>query len=156
MGVWGGDSLIKYNKTLEYIVGDTLDLKLIKYFEGNNIEIPYYWYEIILKSINKSIGKISIRIGHNYHSYYNGNIGYEIDEEYRGNNYSYIASKMVLDTAKIYGMSFVYLACNDDNIASYKIIEKLGSNLIESIIPPKDYFGYYYEIPLQRIYKLNL
>ena len=57
----------------------------------NLVETDYYLYGIILKFIHKYIGKISVRIENNYRSYYNENIGYEIDEEYRGNHYSYSA-----------------------------------------------------------------
>ena len=121
------------NRSFDFIAGDILSLKLIFFNEGDEVEIPYYWYEIFLNSTGNPIGKISIRIGHNYHSYFNGNIGYEIDEEYRGHNYSLIASKMVLEIAKYYNMSDLVLTCDEDNVASYKTIEKLGAKLIEII-----------------------
>lgn len=148
--------MFEFQSQYENIIGKIIDLKMILYYEGDEIEIPYYWYDIILKSESKSIGKISIRLGHNYHSYYNGNIGYEIDEAYRGNGYSLIASKMVILIAKEYNMQYLMLTCDDDNISSYKIIEKLGAILQEKIIPSINYFGYYEGITLQRIYKLDL
>lgn len=148
--------MVEFDKTYEYILGDTVDLKLIEFHQGNDVEIPYYWYEIIAKTLNKPVGKISIRIGENYHSFYNGNIGYEVDEEYRGQGYSYQAAKQVLPVAKEYGMKYIYLTCDEDNVASYKIIEKLGAELMEKVVPPEDYFGYYEGIPVQRIYKLEI
>ncbi len=150
------NSSVKYNSYFVVIEGNELILRLIKYDFGNEQELPFYWYEIVHKVTDKVVGKISIRIGNNYHSYYNGHIGYEVDEEYRGHNYAYKAVRTVLKVARYYGAKFIYLTCNDDNVASYKIIEKLGAQLVEKLVPPKDYFGYYEGIPLKRIYRLEL
>lgn len=146
----------EYNEKYATLTRDTMGLKLIEFNQGNETEIPYYWYEIVPKTLNKPVGKISIRLGNNYHSYYNGHIGYEVDEEYRGHGFSYQAAKMVLPVAKAYGMEHIYLVCDEDNVASYKTIEKLGAEIVELVVPPKDYFGWYEGIPVQRIYKLEL
>ncbi len=143
----------KYDPKYDIISGDILTLKLIAFKKGDDVEIPYYWYDIIENKTNTKIGKISIRLGHNYHSYFNGNIGYEIDEKYRGNGYGYIAAEMVIEIAKEYGMKEIYLTCKKDNVASSKTIEKLGAQLLETVVPPKDYFGYYDGIDEYRIYK---
>ena len=138
------------------VSGETVELRLIGTYEGENGALPFYWWDIILKSENKAIGKISFRIGHNYHSYYNGNIGYEIDEGYRGNHYSLLACRLVLPCAKHYGMDKIYLTCNSDNAASYKIIEELGGKLVEETVPPKDYIFYHEGIAKHRIYELPI
>lgn len=145
-----------FNKDFFTISNDELELKLIDVYQANKGAIPFYWWNIYLKPHNVKIGSISFRIGHNYHSYYNGNIGYEIDKEYQGNNYSYKACKMLIDVAKYHKMDKVYLSCNYDNIASYKTIEKLGAKLIEEFLPPLDYIYYYDNIPPQKIYELNI
>ena len=147
---------MQYNETYANLIGDDMELKLIEFNPGNDVEIPFYWYEIIPKRINKPVGKISIRLGNNYHSYYNGHIGYEVDEEYRGHGFSYQAAKLVFRIAKEHGMGFLYLVCDEDNIASYRTIERLGAVLVEVVVPPKDYFGWYEGIPVQRIYKLDI
>ncbi len=66
------------------VEGDMLDLRLIDTVDGKEAELPFYWWSIILKASGQEVGKISLRLGHNYHSRFNGNIGYEIDDEYRG------------------------------------------------------------------------
>ena len=81
---------------------------------------------------------------------------YEFDIEYRGYNYAYKASKLVLQVAKAHNMSELILTCDESNIASYKTIEKLGAELIEIVKPPKDYFAYREDMEKQRIYKLSL
>ena len=129
-------------------------LRISQKYQGDDKLLPFYYYDIFIN--NTAVGKISVRIGNNYHSYYNGNIGYEIDKEYRGNNYAYKACKLVLQVAKAHGMNELILTCDESNISSYKTIEKLGANLIEIVKPPKDYFAYREDMENQRIYKLCL
>ena len=138
------------------IDGDDIELRLIDTYEAEDGALPFYWWDIILKSNNVSVGKISFRIGHNYHSYYNGNIGYEIDKEYRGHHYALLACKLVLKAAQYHRMEKIYLTCDYDNVASYKTIEKLGAKLIEEVLPPKDYIFYWDGIKAQRIYELKI
>ena len=144
-----------FNDKFFRIDRDILELRLIDTYEGEDEALPFYWWDVILKLSNVAIGKISFRIGHNYHSYYNGNIGYEIVEEYRGNHYALTACKMVLGLAEYYNMDKLYLTCDYDNVASYKTIEKLGAKLIEEVCPPKDYIYYYAGMPKQRIYEVR-
>ncbi|MBR3810044.1 MAG: GNAT family N-acetyltransferase [Clostridia bacterium] len=133
---------------------NAITLKISQKYKGDNELLPFYYYDIYVDET--VVGKISIRIGNNYHSYYNGHIGYEIDKEYRGNNYAYKACKLVLQVAKAHGMGELILTCDESNIASYKTIEKLGAQLIEIVKPPKDYFSYRENMEKQRIYKLCL
>lgn len=147
---------MKFNESFNYLENEKIKLLIIEKNKGNKNIIPYYYYAIILKEIDVEIGKISIRIGHNKHSYYNGNIGFEIHDEYRGYKYSLLASKLVLQIAKYYKLDHLYLCCDESNIASSKIIKKLGANLIEIVVPPIDYFFYYEGMERQKIYKLDL
>ena len=138
----------------DFLFDNEITLKISQKYQGDNELLPFYYYDICVGDI--AVGKISVRIGNNYHSYYNGNIGYEIDKEYRGNNYAYNACKLVLQVAKAHGMIELILTCDESNIASYKTIEKLGADLIEIVKPPEDYFAYREDMEKQRIYKLCL
>ena len=138
------------------ILGETLELKIIEKNPGNDKEIPFYWYNILLKETKEMIGKISLRIGKNYHSYYNGNIGYYIEEKYRGHNYAYMATKMLYPLSLAHQQAELILTCNEDNFPSYKTIKKLGGVLLETKEPPKDYFAYYEGIPKQHIFTLKI
>ena len=151
--------VIRMNKfefinSFDILSKDEVTLKICQKYPGDDELLPFYYYDIIIG--DSIVGKISIRIGNNYHSYYNGNIGYEIDKEYRGNNYSYKACKLVFQVAKAHGMNELMLTCDESNIASYKTIEKLGAELIETEKPPKDYFAYRENMEKQRIYKLHI
>jgi len=145
-----------FNDQFDIIEGSELILKVTEKCEGNKEIIPFYYYDIIRKSDGATVGKISIRIGNNFHSYYNGHIGYEISEKYRKNGYAYKACLMVLDVARFHGMESIYLTCAESNIASYKTIEKLGAGFIDICDVPKEYFGWREGMEKQRIYKLSL
>ena len=138
------------------VSGDILDLRLIDVYEPENGDLPFYWWDIVLKAENTAVGKISLRLGQNYHSRYNGNIGYEVDEAYRGHHYALLACQMVLKIAKQHGMDQLYLTCDYDNAASYKTIERLGAVLVEEVIPPEDYLYYDAEMVKHKIYELKI
>lgn len=144
-----------FSNDFDLISNDNIYLKIIEKNIGNINELPYYYYDIYLTKTNIKVGKISIRIGHNYHSYFNGNIGYEINEEYRGNKYASKAVQLIIIVAKHHKMNYLILTCDESNIASYKSIESLSSKLLEVIKPPLDYIFYYDEMEKQRIYKFK-
>ena len=144
----------EFINTFDVISDNKITLRISQKYHGDNELLPFYYYDICIDDI--AVGKISVRIGSNYHSYYNGNIGYEIDKEYRGNNYAYNACKLVLQVAKAHCMNELILACDENNIASYKTIEKLGAKLIETVKPPKNYFAYRENMEKLRIYRLIL
>lgn len=148
--------MFEFTDKFDTIENDELILKITQKYSGDDEMIPFYYYDIIRKTDNVTVGKMSIRIGNNFHSYYNGHIGYEIFKDYRGNRYAYKASIMALDVARFHGMDFIYLTCDESNTASYKTIEKLGAELVEICDVPREYFGWHEGMEKQRIYKLEV
>lgn len=148
--------MFQFTDKFNMIENDELILRVTEKFPGDDKLIPFYYYDIVRKPYMKTAGKISIRIGNNFHSYYNGHIGYEIFEEYRGNKLAYKACKLVIPAAKFHGMDFIYLTCAESNVPSYKTIERLGAELIETAVVPKEYFAWREGMEKQRIYKLAM
>lgn len=144
-----------FEDRFDIIASHDLTLKITQKIPGDDIMLPFYYYDIY-NSANQAVGKISMRIGYNFHAYYNGHIGYEIFEDYRGNEFAHRACQMVLDIARFHGMDFIYITCEESNIASYRTIEKLGAELIEICDVPKTYFAWYEGMEPQRIYRLKL
>lgn len=116
--------------------------------------LPFYFYDILVDGV--PVGKISIRIGETFHTYYNGNIGYEIDAPHRGHGYARSACRMVLDVARYHGMTALCLTCAESNAASYRTIEGLGGSLVEIRAVPPEYFAWREGMERQRIYRLTL
>jgi len=147
--------MFKFFDCFDALSGPNIDLAVIEKHPGDALMLPFYYYDMIDKSGN-IVGKISIRIGDNYNSYYNGHIGFEVRESFRGNNYSLHASKLVLRVAAAHGMERVYVTCAESNCASRKIIEKLNARLVEIAEIPKDCFFWRDGIEAYCIYALPL
>jgi len=119
-----------YSKLSNYL--ELMDWVLII---GNNM------VDLYKKDIDSFSGKYVIclhdtltKVG--YIEYYSGewfisNIGYEIDEEYRGNNYSYYATCLLFEFLSSNGIESASIAVHVDNVASLKIIEKLKKLKLE-------------------------
>ena len=147
---------INFHERFQCVKGEALSLSLIETCPPTKDELPFYWWAILENASGKAIGKISLRLGHNYHSYWNGNVGYEIDPSFQGHHYAAMALSMILPIAKAHGMERIYLTCDEDNVASYKTIERLGGTLLETAIPPKDYIYYQDNGVKKRVYVIEL
>lgn len=133
--------------------GDMI-LRILEKKEGGGGQLPYYYYDVFVEDAH--VGKISVRIGDNFHAYYNGHIGYEVNPEFQGHGYARRACALALDVARAHGMSRLYVTCAEDNVPSWHTIEGLGGRLLEICEVPREYFAWYEGIPRRRIYQLDL
>jgi len=104
------------------------------------VNVPLIVFDIIN---NKKIviGKIEYRDGFNDDIYLLGNVGYHINERYRGNNSAYKACKLLFEIIKIeFLKEEVFITCSPDNIASYKTLTKLNGEFVELKQVPNDHF----------------
>lgn len=108
-----------------------MKLRLDEYIEAPSLPgfTPYSIY--IIEVNNQEVGRIVWRLGNDEEHYYDGHIGYHIEEEYRGHYYAYQACLLLKDQIIKDGYDHVLLTCDPDNIASRKTIEKLGAIFIE-------------------------
>ena len=146
--------MFPFTDRFDRIDGGEMTLRIIEKNPGSTELIPFYYYDILADGV--PVGRISIRIGDNFHSYYNGHIGYEIFEEHRGHGYAGKACRLVLEVARFHGMDRLYLTCDESNIASYRTIEKLGARLVEICTVPKTWFAWREGMEERRIYQLDL
>lgn len=118
-------------KDFDYLTDGEIDLKLVEKTPPNEEKgyVPAYKYRITMHNSNDSIGDIDIRIGYNENIYYGGNIGYRIEQAYRGNNYASKACKLIKQIAIAHGMDRLLITCNPDNLPSRKTCEKAGLKL---------------------------
>jgi len=135
--------------------GDEVSLRMIQLCEGDDKILPFYFYAIFDKN-GQNVGRISIRIGDNFHSYYNGHIGYEVEDAFRGRGYALHASRLVLQVAKAHGMERIYITCKVSNAASRRVMEKLGASLVEIAAIPPECFFYREGIEKYAIYTLAM
>ena len=83
------------------------------------------------------MGVCDLRIGHNDKLYYGGNIGYRIDEEYRGNHYAGKACLLLFELAQKHGLEYLIITCNPDNYPSRKTCAYAGGKLLEIATLPE-------------------
>ena len=145
-----------FTEKFDTIEKDGLVLKISQKYPGDEEMLPFYYYDIIDIPSGETAGKISVRIGNNFHSYYNGHIGYEVFEVYRGRGIAAKACKIVLDVARFHGMTSIYLTCGESNAASKKTIERHGAEFVECATVPKEYFAWREGMEKQIIYTLEL
>ncbi|MCL2500333.1 MAG: GNAT family N-acetyltransferase [Defluviitaleaceae bacterium] len=99
-------------------------------------------YEFIICKDGEKVGRINLRIGYggglyNSNLYYGGQIGYGVDEPFRGNGYAARACRLLLPVAKAHKMNTLLITNNPDNRASMRVCEKLGLTLIRTAPVPK-------------------
>ena len=103
----------------------------------NRVAQTTYW----LVDGNNFIGEIGIR--HELNDFllqYGGNIGYGIRYSCWGKGYGTKMLALALKKAKSIGLDKVLITCNDDNLASAKVIEKNNGkleNIVENTIDGK-------------------
>ncbi|MCH2547995.1 MAG: GNAT family N-acetyltransferase [Alphaproteobacteria bacterium] len=116
---------------------------------------PYYHFRIHLLD-GADIGHINFRIGETSHIINTaGHIGYEIKPQFRGHSYSYYACLAILPFVKSMYSSII-LTSDPDNIASIKIIEKLGSTYLNEVQVPRNDPAYGSGAQAKQRYKLFL
>ena len=146
--------------TVFYPVDDLRDkeicLKLTRTAEAQPVKrwLPAYYFDICLKSGEK-IGYCDLRIGHNEKTYIGGNIGYGIEEAYRGNNYAAKACALLFRQAKKHGMDHLFITCGTDNIASARTCELAGGIFAEIADVPEDN-ELYEDLQRVRVYRFAL
>lgn len=100
---------------------------------GDETKLPEGWvkaYEYFAVDDEKFIGILSIRtrLTDNLLKY-GGHIGYAVNPKYWKMEYGTKMLKLGLKRAKEIGINKVLITCDDDNVGSYKIIEKNGDIL---------------------------
>ena len=98
--------------------------------------VPAYYFSICLPD-GTEIGQCDLRIGHNDRLYIGGNIGYGIDEAYRGKHYAAKACGLLLRQARKHGLEYVIITCDPSNKASSRTCELAGGRYVETAAVPE-------------------
>lgn len=143
-----------FSDQFHILKGRGVTLQLLEQHPADGPVQPFYWYQIL--EGETPVGKISLRLGLNRHTYYNGHIGYEIDPPSRGRHLAFHACQALLPLARFHGMKELLLTCREHNVPSYRTIERLGGELLEVCSPPEDYAWYRPDLGRCRIYQLTV
>ncbi len=102
--------------------------------------VPAYHFLVCRGS--QAVGWIQLRVGygggpHDANLYYGGQIGYEIDEPYRGQGYAGRACRLLAPVARAHQMPALLITNLVDNTASRRVCEKLGLRLLRAAPIPE-------------------
>lgn len=125
---------------------------------GNNPEKGYllaYKFNICLLN-GKKVGKCEFRIMNDTYVNLLGNIGYLIEEEYRGNHFAAKACRLLFSLAKSHDMNQIIIACAPENIASVRTIELAGGTFVDTCDIPEAYHLYKKGIRKVIVYRVEL
>lgn len=141
----------------EFLKSDEITLQLDRTAEGDPVKewVPAYHFSICLPD-GTPVGKCDLRIGHNQKLYYGGNIGYGVDEPYRGHHYAGKACKLLFELARKHGLGYVYITCNVTNEASAKTCEYAGGQLVAIENLPEENDMYKDGIRRVKIYRFEV
>ena len=117
--------------------------------------LPAYYFSICLPDGTR-VGCCDLRIGHNLKVYYGGNIGYGVDEPWRGHHYAAKACRLLFELAHKHGMEYLYITCNVTNAASARTCELAGGKLIAVEDLPEDNDLYKEGMRQVKVYRFEL
>lgn len=122
----------------DFLKNDEISLVLEKTVDGDAEKnwVPAYHFAICNAQGVKT-GICDLRIGHNEQLYYGGNIGYHVQEEYRGRHYAGKACVLLFELARKHDLEYLIITCNPDNYASRKTCEYAGGELLEIVELPE-------------------
>ena len=105
-------------------------------------KVPRYEYEfaIILKSTNLLIGGCGIR--REWESSAVANLGYAVNPEFQSMGFATEVSKKLISFGfDELNLKVIYATCDTNNIASYKVMEKVGMRKVGHIKDHKEFKG---------------
>lgn len=122
-----------------FLKNDEIQLLLEKTVNGDEEKgwVPAYHFAICnLEGVK--MGSCDLRIGHNDKLYYGGNIGYRVEEPYRGHHYAGKACLLLFELAKKHELEYLIITCDPDNVPSRKTCEYAGGELLKIVELPED------------------
>ena len=117
--------------------------------------VPAYYFDICLQDGTK-VGHCDLRIGYNDKTCMGGNIGYGIDEPYRGHHFAAKACRLLFRQAEKHHMDHLIITCVPENAASARTCELVGGKYIETADIPEDNEMYKEGKRRVRIYRVDI
>lgn len=114
----------------------TLRIRSVSPADEKTGYVPMYRFDIVRVIDGVCVGATDLRLGYVRNTYYGGNIGYAVDEPFRGHAYAQKAVRLLFEVARAHRMPYVVISCSASNEASRKTLEHLGGELLETRVPP--------------------
>jgi RimJ/RimL family protein N-acetyltransferase len=139
------------------ISGSIVDLKL----ESHHMKTEYHPYDsydfgIYIHGTRTRVGYCDLRIGMSEELYYAGNVGYRINEAYRGHGYAAEACLLLFPLAhERYGMKELIITCSPENAPSNATLRRLGCQYVTTVPVPAWHWLYQRGETCKNIYRYS-
>ncbi len=101
--------------------------------------VPAYIFHMRHHPPGRKMGHINFRIGNRWNIKLAGQIGYVVEEEFRGHHFAERSCRLLLPFVWQHGLDELWITCGPDNLASRRTLERLGAELVEIVDVPPDY-----------------
>ncbi len=98
--------------------------------------VPAYFFYMTVGS--EVVGTCDLRVGYVPGLYVGGNIGYDVNEAYRGRGYAGRACKLLLPVMRYHKMKIALITNNVTNLSSRRVCEKLGLRFLRQMDVPME------------------
>ena len=95
-------------------------------------------YHFLIAVGSESAGGVDLRIGYPDTLLYGGQIGYHVEEAYRGRDYAGRACRLLRPLMRLHGMQAAVITNDVNNAASRRVCEKLGCTFLCRTKLPED------------------
>jgi len=136
------------------LVSDEIDLYLKNIHDLKESNPDKYSYIITLHNTKIKIGVIDIRFSLLEREKYLGNIGSEINDEYRGNRYAKKAFLLLKDVMLSHGLRKPKFTVVTSNTTSIKSLNNIGAKEVELVDDANEPY-YIYEYNLENYFNLK-
>jgi tagatose 1,6-diphosphate aldolase len=118
------------------LVDEDLELILVRTAPGDSSQglVPQYEFELRLTGRPVKVGHIHFRVGYTEKlDRFGGNLGYGVDENFRGHNYAARGCRLLFHLAKRHGLKKLWITCSPENTASRRTCELMGAYYVDTI-----------------------
>lgn len=103
--------------------------------------VPAYRFHILCGG--ERAGTVSLRIGRSELLLrYAGHVGFGVDPRFRGRALAERAVRLIFPLAVTHGLTPLWVTCNPANLASRRVLERLGAVYVDTVPLPADYDTY--------------
>jgi tagatose 1,6-diphosphate aldolase len=100
--------------------------------------VPAYHFAMTLAESGGVVGEIRLRLGEPHFLKYPGQLGYAVDEPYRGRRFAARSCRLLFPLARAHGFGELWITCDPSNLASRRTCELIGGELMEIVTLPQD------------------
>lgn len=124
---------------VEELIDGDLKLVLAQRRHATHNWCPQYNFHMRRVGDDVLMGNITLRVGDtDFLTHFAGQIGYGVDEAFRGQRLAARSVRLLLPLARRHGINPLWITCNPDNWASRKTCEIAGGTLVEIVDLPTD------------------